>query len=233
MKLDHAVYFSNRTPEEDASAWKERGINGAPGGSHQQWGTQNALYYVRNAYIEALSVEKKEIAQMTLQPLVRLLTHDLKQYGPGWGTICLRPGNLYQFEKRLNERGYKTTGVQEASRRTASGSLLEWKLLFIDEEIGDDLPNPFFIDWGMEDEVRMQQLLDAGTMPVENLSHCLEEVVFSVRDPQATAIRWAEMLGLSRTENNRLTLGNAEIVFTLGEGPERLSDVRISRDGVH
>jgi hypothetical protein len=123
--------------------------------------------------------------------------------------------------------------VQEASRRTASGSLLEWKLLFIDEEIGDDLPNPFFIDWGMEDEVRMKQLLDAGTMPEENLSQRLEEVVFSVRDPQATAIRWAEMLGLSRTEDNRIKLGNAELVFTQGEGPERLSDVRISRDSVH
>ncbi|MFC7366193.1 MULTISPECIES: VOC family protein [Bhargavaea] len=232
MKLDHAVYLSNRTPEEDAAAWKEQGMNGAPGGRHEQWGTQNALYYARNAYIEALSVEKPEIAETSTQPLARLLVHDLAAYGPGWGTICLRPGNLYEFDERLNEKGFRTTGVQEASRRTASGDLLEWKLLFIDEEIGDDLPKPFFIDWGMEDDVRMKQLLSSGTMPEENLASRITEAVFLVREPEATAGRWAEMLGLGKPAGNRLVLENAELVFKRGKEPERLADVILTHDGM-
>ncbi|KZE37063.1 hypothetical protein AV656_10785 [Bhargavaea cecembensis] len=231
MKLDHVVYFSKRTPVEDAAVWKEQGMNGAPGGRHEQWGTQNALYYARNAYIEALSVEKPEIAEMSTQPLARLLVHDLTAYGPGWGTICLRPGNLYQFEKKLHEKGFRTTGVQEASRRTASGNLLEWKLLFIDEEIGDGLPNPFFIDWGVEDDARMEQLLASGTMPKENLASHITEAVFRVREPEAAAGRWAEMLGLSQPKGNRLVLENAELVFSQGEGHERLTDVAITLDG--
>lgn len=230
MKLDHAVYFSNQTPEKDAKAWKKRGMNGAPGGRHDQWGTQNALYYARNAYIEALSVEKPEIAEGSGQPLARLLIHDLKAYGSGWGTVCLRPGNLYEFEKQLNEKGYRTTGVQDASRRTASGDLLEWKLLFIDEEIGDGLPNPFFIDWGMDESARMEQLLSSGTMPQENLASRITEAVFKVRDPQATAGRWAELLGLGQPAGNRLALGNAELVFVKGEKPERLADVAIAHE---
>ncbi|EMR07086.1 hypothetical protein C772_00731 [Bhargavaea cecembensis DSE10] len=231
MKLDHAVFFSNRTPEEDAAAWKEQGMNGAPGGRHDQWGTQNALYYARNAYIEALSVEKPEVAKASRQSLAQLLVHDLKAYGPGWGTICLRPGNLYQFEKHLNERGYKTTGVQEASRRTATGELLEWKLLFIEEEIGEGLPNPFFIDWGVEDGTRMNQLISSGTMPEENLASRITEAVIRVRNPESAAVRWAEMLGLDRPAGNRLALENADIVFVRGEGAERLADVSITREG--
>lgn len=231
MKLDHAVYFSNRTPEEDAAAWKAQGMNGAPGGRHEQWGTQNALYYARNAYIEALSVERPEIAETSTQPLARLLVHDLSHYGPGWGTICLRPGDLDQFEQHLNEQGFRTSGVQEASRRTASGELLEWKLLFIDEEIGDGLPNPFFIDWGMDDDARMEQLLSSGTMPEENLASRITEAIFRVMEPEAAAGRWAEMLGLGQPEGNRIVLENAELVFMRGEGPERLSDVTLTRDG--
>jgi hypothetical protein len=230
LKLDHVVYFSNRTPEEDAAEWKKQGMNGAPGGRHEQWGTQNALFYVRNAYIEALSVEKQDIAEASTQSLARLLVHDLKAYGPGWGTICLRPGNLDQFEKRLNKRGYQTSGVLEASRRTASGELLEWKLLFIDEEIGEALPNPFFIDWGMEDDARMEQLLSSGTMPEENLASRITEAVIRVRDPESAAGRWAEMLGLGQPEGNRLVLENAKLVFVQGEGPERLADVTITHE---
>ena len=230
MKLDHVVYLSNKTPAEDAAAWQERGMDGAPGGRHEQWGTQNALYYARNAYIESLSVEKPEIAERSDQPLARLLVHDLEAYGPGWGTVCLRPGNLYEFERKLNEKGYRTTGVQDASRRTASGDLLEWQLLFIDEDIGEDLPKPFFIDWGMEDGERMEQLLSSGTMPEENLASCIREAVFRVRDPEATAGRWAEMLGLGQPAGNRLALGNAELVFVEGEGPERLADVAITHE---
>lgn len=227
MKLDHAVYFSNLTPKEEVAAWKERGIKGAPGGSHEQWGTRNALYYAGNAYIEALSVENPEVAESSSQPLVQLLLHDLKTTGPGWGTVCLRPGDLYAFEKRLNEKGYKTTGVLEASRRTSNGDVLEWKLLFIDEEIGQGLPNPFFIDWGMEDEERIKQLLAKGTLPEENVEHRISEAVFSVKDPKATAERWAEMLELDICSGHRLALGNAELVFVEGEEPERLTNVDI------
>ncbi|SIT88931.1 VOC family protein [Edaphobacillus lindanitolerans] len=231
MKFDHAVYFSNRTPQEDARLWNDQGMSAAPGGSHEKWGTQNALFYAKNGYIESLSVERPEMAAASTHPLTRLLMHDL-QNGAGWGTVCLRPGDLYQFDERLRSRGFRTTGVLDASRRTVSGELLEWKMLFIEEGAGETLPFPFFIDWGMPDDERIAGLLRTGTMPEANRSFRIGSCTFQVHDPARTAVRWAEVLGLDAPEADRIPLKNGvDLVFVQGgAGPERLVDVEVIQE---
>ncbi|WP_040225364.1 VOC family protein [Bhargavaea cecembensis] len=231
MKFDHAVYFSDRTPEEEAERWARQGMTAAPGGSHEAWGTQNALFYAGNGYLEALSVEKPEIAGRSEHPLTRLLLHDLRQ-GPGWGTVCLRPGDLHRFEEQLKEHGFRTSGVLDASRRTASGELLEWQMLFIDQDPGESLPFPFFIDWGMPDGERLAGLIGSGTMPEENRAFQITECTFQVKDPVRSAVRWSEVLGLEAPEADRIRLENGvDLVFVRGgTGPERLADVTLIRE---
>ena len=79
MKLDHVVYFTNRKHLHEIVAEQQNERNHAVvGGSHEKWGTHNALMYMKNAYIEWLSVEKMEIAEQADHPLTRLLLHDLE-----------------------------------------------------------------------------------------------------------------------------------------------------------
>ncbi|MET3576530.1 VOC family protein [Bhargavaea ullalensis] len=235
MKFDHAVYFSDRTPAEDAERWTFRGMPAAPGGSHENWGTQNALFYAENGYIESLSIEHPDIAGVSGHPLTRLLVQDLEHDGPGWGTLCLRPGDLHSFEEGLLSRGIRTSGVLDASRRTADGELLKWKMLFVEEEPGESLPLPFFIDWGIPDEKRLAGLLKSGTMPEGNRAFRIETCTFQVQDPVRAAVRWAEVLGLEAPEADRIPLENGvDLVFVQGgPGRERLSGVEVVRETGH
>jgi hypothetical protein len=91
MRLDHVVYFTNKLTEQKVAEKKKLGRHAVVGGHHEKWGTQNALLYTRDAYVEWLSVERMDIAKQAGHPLTDLLLYDLKA-GEGWGAICISKG---------------------------------------------------------------------------------------------------------------------------------------------
>ena len=84
IKLDHVVYFTEKSPDEVVNEQSKMGWHAVIGGSHEKWGTHNALMYVENAYIEWLSVENKNIAENSNHQLVNLLLRDVSD-GEGLG----------------------------------------------------------------------------------------------------------------------------------------------------
>ncbi|TWT02287.1 VOC family protein [Planomicrobium sp. CPCC 101079] len=216
MYLDHIVHFIDGTPQEATDYWNRLGFAAVLGGQHLKWGTHNALFYVKDCYIEWLAIENHEIANRANHPLTELLLHDRE----GFGTVCLRTTEIEQLDKRLQKQGFETSGVLDAERRTNAGKLIRWKMLFIKEAISNQLPSPFFIQWQEPDEIRLENLRESGALQPENETLEIEECVFSVYDVAASTEKWTKLLG------GVLELNNCRFKFRLAnDGKERLEKV--------
>lgn len=216
MKFDHVVHFIEGTPEGAVSFWKQQNLHAIIGGRHEQWGTRNALLYGKDSYIEWLALEDRETAESADHPLTQLLLHN----GPGFGTVCFRTSSITELDQRLTESGFQTSGILDGSRKTDDGRLIEWKMLFINEEPSARLPNPFFIQWNETDEERYEGLKTVGAIKPANESIVLDRCIFGVEDVEETSERWRELLGGS------LQLPNCLIEFRKLEGKkERLEEV--------
>ncbi|AIY04316.1 hypothetical protein Plano_0351 [Planococcus sp. PAMC 21323] len=223
MELDHIVHFVQKNPKETVSQWRAQGLPASPGGQHINWGTQNVLLYLKNCYIEWLSVERHEVATDVDHPLTRLLMHDQV----GFGTICLRTKAIGELNQDLQERGIETTGVLDAERRTEEGELIKWKMLFIKEPISTKLPTPFFIEWQESDEQRYHKLREKGVVQETNEALTIDRCVFGVWNPTEAESAWQKMLGGS------LKLDNCRIEFRkTNAAQERLEEVHFT-DGTH
>lgn len=218
MELDHIVHFTKTSPLESRDYWKDTGFHAVIGGSHKNWGTRNALMYGRDYYIEWLTVENEDIAESSPHPLVEHLRYDQQ----GYGTICLRSGNLEELAMQLGKKGIPTGGVLDAERQTESGETIRWKMLFIEQDISGDLPLPFFIEWEEADDRRFENLKANGAIREENEQLTMDTLVFSVNDPAKREKQWKSLL------DDTLELGNCRIAFQKGEGAERLSEVRFA-----
>ena len=228
MKLDHVVYFTRHSPEEIVLAQEELGRHAVVGGRHLQWGTQNALLYVRNAYVEWLSIEDQDLARQADHPLTALLLHDLAS-GEGWGTLCISVENLEQFDQEIREKNFNTSGVIRAQRKTPNGTVRKWKMLFIDEPVSDQLPLPFFIEWEETEKRRFETLRKDKIILPSNEVLELSSCIFQVKDPSKECAKWATLLSKEIGASNHITLPNAVLKFAVGngQGNQRLSDVLI------
>ena len=134
-----------------------------------------------------------EVAEQANHPLTRLLLHDLKEKD-GWGTLCLSVPNIEQFNEDIINKGFATSGVLDAERRTAGGELRRWKMLFVDQPVSNELPYPFFIEWETPEEIRFAQLREEGTLTEANEELEISECVFAVEDPLRDTGEWAVLL---------------------------------------
>lgn len=219
MKFDHVVHFINNTPEDAVTYWNSQSLHAVAGGRHEKWGTRNALFHTKDSYIEWLALEDREVAEGADHPLTKLLLHS----GRGFGTVCFRTSSIEKLNKRLTQSGFQTSGILDGSRRTVDGKLIEWKMLFINEEPSSRLPNPFFIEWKETDEERFDGLKTAGTINETQEGVTIERCVFGVEDVEEMSGRWRDLLGGS------LQLPNCLIQFRSMTGKEeRLEEVHFN-----
>ena len=226
FKLDHVVYFTGKSPDEIVNEQKNIGWHAVIGGSHEKWGTHNALMYVENAYIEWLSVKNKDIAKNSGHQLVNLLLRDISK-GEAWGTICLSVDDLDAFDTNIRRAGYETSGVIPAERKTATGNIRRWKMLFVNQQPSSELPLPFFIEWEKGDEDRFNELREDGTILPDNDKLAITECIFSLKDPAKALAEWSSLLSTTSSENI-IALPNVDLKFIekeLAVKEERLVEV--------
>ena len=229
IKLDHVVYFTEKSPAIVVEEQNKLDWHTVVGGRHEKWGTHNALMYIKNAYIEWLAVEHHGIAEEANHQLVDLLLRDLSK-GEAWGTICFSVEGLTAFNERLKFAGYKTSGVLQAQRKTLDGNLRKWKMLFVDQELSSKLPLPFFIEWGEQEEERFMGLRKDGTITPDNEKLAITECHFSVNHPEEEVTKWADLLSVEVSDENSIKLPNTLLKFMRNESVnrnERLTDVVI------
>lgn len=229
FKLDHVIYFTQKSPAEIVQEQKALGWHTVIGGNHEKWGTYNALMYVNNAYIEWLSVEQEEIALASNHQLVNQLLSDLENRDK-WGTICLSVTDIDQFNDSVNKAGIETSGVLDAERKTLTGEILEWKMLFVKQQPTTKLPLPFFIEWKDSASTRYEKLKQDGSLVDDNEELEITSCIFNVFHPAKEAAKWASLLNVEVDENDTIHLANTILVFRKKEsrnGNERLVDVVI------
>ncbi|MDN4524851.1 VOC family protein [Fictibacillus fluitans] len=193
--FDHLVYFTGRQLEVHMEELKSQSLHPVLGGSHESWGTHNALCYFGLSYVEYLAVKEEKVAQQaTENPLIGQLVRDLP-HQPGPGQFAIRTDRIEEVKKQFEEQGLKTH-LFPGSRKREDGSLLEWKLLFLQHEAGDGtLVPPFFIDWLKPDEVREKELRKSGMIgnhPAGELT--MEHLKIIVENSKASSSLWQERL---------------------------------------
>ncbi|WP_391204970.1 VOC family protein [Psychrobacillus sp. L4] len=228
MYLDHIVHHVTKTPKEVAEYWCAKGFHAVVGGQHMHWGTYNALLYTKNSYIEWLALEHEAVALKANHPLINLFLYDLKT-GPGFGTICIRTSTIDELCLQLEEKGIETSGVFHAERKTTSGLVRKWKMLFVKEEINDALPTPFFIEWEESDKERYQLLQDDGTIDGSNLELSITTCEFHVGKPREVMDKWKKYFDLKEQDEKTLLLSNTQLVFKKLENgtKERIASIQI------
>lgn len=226
FELDHVVYFTKKSPEEVAANELISGIHPVVGGQHLQWGTHNALFYTKSSYIEWLSVENETKAKESRHPLIEQLLFDVDGR-EGFASICLRSENLEKMDRYFKKMGYKTSGVLPSERKTASGEIRRWKMLFIDQKVGNALPYPFFIEWEQGMEERLETLREDGTLKPDNEELAIKKCIFHVHDVEQKLTQWARLLSLP-TKDHTLRLDNAIFEFVeSADEKERLHTIEV------
>ena len=235
MYLDHIVHSVKKEPLEVVRDWIEKEVHAVVGGQHTLWGTYNALLYTKTSYIEWLAVEHEEVAKKAKHPLIDLMLHDLNTTGAGFNTICIRTTTIDNLYNQLEERGIKTSGVLHAERKTTSGLVRKWKMLFVNEEINNALPFPFFIEWEESDELRYNLLQKDETIKDSNLELSITACEFHVRNPREVMNKWKSYFQLIEQDEQTLLLENTRLIFkqSISETKERLVSIDIDGSNLH
>ncbi|PID06146.1 MULTISPECIES: VOC family protein [unclassified Sporosarcina] len=233
MKLDHIVYFTQNDVQSIVKEQRAKGKRAVAGGQHEDWGTANALLYVDNAYIEWLTVEDEDKARVAAAhlPLIAHYFHD-QQYGDGWANVCFSVEDMEQWKDELDNKGFTTTKILNASRKTENGELLRWKMLFIEQTVSNELPYPFFIEWEEPESQRKARLAKTGARTTFHPQRKVSECVFHVEEPLQEAGEWAVLLSQKVGDAHDIRIGDMVLHFIeKSETVQRLAEVHfISND---
>jgi hypothetical protein len=204
LSFDHLVWFKHK-PENAIQPLSENGIHVVQGGRHESWGTYNTLSYFDLSYIEFLGIEQVSIAEQHDEN--RLITQIVKQLfkenREGPAKIAIRTDQINELAIKLREESFIVHGPLPGQRVTASGEVIKWNLLFIEDQ-PNELSLPFFIQWEKSDEERMAAFKEQGILgrhASENSK--FESVGFVVRNLEETISTWGKLFNLTPSEEFR------------------------------
>jgi hypothetical protein len=144
--LDHLLLG---VPDLDLGIdWIERqtGVHAVKGGVHPGLGTRNALLSLGGPrYLEIIAPDP---AQTVKHPRFQLssLTE------PRLINFAVKTNDVGATAASLRGAGLHTVGPFDGLRRTASGALLRWKVLYVESKFqsGEIDPIPLFIEWASD-----------------------------------------------------------------------------------
>jgi hypothetical protein len=154
LQVDHLMWGAPDLALGIAEAQRILGVEAAVGGSHPGLGTRNALLALGDTvYLEIIAPDPDQDLRGTLGERLRTLDECALV------TWAVRCDDLAELATRAAAQNMKVRGPTRTQRRTPSGDLLEWELLFLParegpqegarREGGHEFPSlvPFFIDW--------------------------------------------------------------------------------------
>lgn len=202
--LDHIVFAGPSLDGVIAEVQERTGVRASPGGAHPT-GTANALIALTvggrrgRHYLEligpdaARGIPHAEVDTFGIAALVR----------PTVAGYALHPDDIEGRAASAAANGFDLGGVEDLSRRTPKGDLLEWRLTRAPN--WDAPEHPFLIDWGSTPHPGEQEL------------PTLELVEFSIRhrDPDRIRALFA-LLG----DDIDVTQGDETSLVLVVDGPQ-------------
>lgn len=139
--IDHLMWAA---PELEAGRRDMEARLGVPmeaGGRHPGVGTHNVLLGLGSErYMEVIAPDPTQDRCSSFGEWVWAVT------SPTLLTWCARSDDLEGLQERARARGLETSPIASMQRQRPDGSLLRWRLLFL-EGHRYGLSLPFFIDW--------------------------------------------------------------------------------------
>lgn len=173
IKFDHIIHYVKGVEDFHFPGNKLKII---PGGKHLSLGTMNRLSRIDLSYIEFIDIFDKALVETAMKDKDERLSFASSlgrtHYTEGFKRLCFRTDDINALNAHFKHLGLTTLGPLKMERITPDGELIQWQLLYIDED--RDFELPFFIQWGEGDEERfnalrsdMQQELSIDTIVIE------------------------------------------------------------------
>lgn len=160
IKFDHIIHH---VKDLDTFNFPGNKLLIQPGGKHLALGTKNSISRIDLSYIEFIDVFDKALVEQAMQDDNERLSFASSlgrtHYTEGFKRLCFRTDDINALNHHFEQLGLRTIGPLKMERETPDGEVIQWQLLYIDEE--RDFELPFFIQWGVNDAIRYEQLKDA------------------------------------------------------------------------
>ncbi|WP_246939351.1 VOC family protein [Bacillus pinisoli] len=200
VKFDHLVHFTNQ-PELVKESFKELGFQAITGGKHPNWGTYNALCYFEGLrYLEWIGFSDMKVAKLSDNILIQQVLED-SQVDEGFSQVAFRTNDIVGLADRLKKQGLDVVGPVPGSRKKEDGSVLNWSMLFINEEQPLGLRAPFFIQWGKNDEAREIEMKELFTHSEQTST--ISYVGYVVHDIEKAIEKYSSILGIPSDSTNK------------------------------
>lgn len=207
-RIDH-VMICVRDLARGLEQYRKLGFDIHPGGVHTGKGTQNAIAFNQEDYIELLAI--RDVAECTAGSPYGALPEFIAA-GGGIRYIVIQSNDLAVEVSAMRERGVDVSDPIEGARRLPGGDELRWKAAFL----GSQNPLPiFFIEHVTPLEARRKQVATAGKHA--NGVYTLERAYIVVPDAEAAAATYAKVLGVAQPALQRGTVIMSNMaIFQLG-----------------
>jgi hypothetical protein len=188
-------------------AYMRLGFDVRPGGAHTGRGTENAIAFNGDDYLELLGVRDRA-EYLTASPGGGLL--EFLARGGGFRYVAVHSDDLAADVAAMRERGVDVGDVTDGERRTPDGKTLRWKAA----QLGPRHALPiFFIEHTTALAERRGLHADRHPNGVERV----DRVYIAVRDVASAAATYSQVLGVPVPKIQRGAVIKADMaVFDLG-----------------
>lgn len=204
-RIDHAMICVPDLPA-GIEAYRRIGFDVHEGGVHPGRGTENAIAFFEDDYLELMSIRKGE------EHLASAALVDFLAGGGGLRYLAVQSDDLAADVAAMRRRGVDVGDAAEGGRRTPAGQGLRWKVAQLGP--GHALPI-FFIEHRTPIEERRRQVPRPGRHP--NAVARPERAYIAVPDVAKASATYAHVLGMPVPPVERGTVIEATMaVFDLG-----------------
>ena len=202
-RIDH-VMICVPDLQQGIDAYTRIGFDVHPGGVHPGGGTENAIAFFQDDYLELLAVRRGE-EQRAGAALLDFLAH-----GPGLRYVALQSDDLEGDVAAMRRRGVDVGDPSDGARRTPGGQELRWRAARLGS--GNSLPI-FFI----QHLTSLAERRRGHTGQHPNGAMRTERVYIAVEDVAKAAETYSRVLGMPVPRVQRGNVIKADMaVFDLG-----------------
>jgi len=202
-RIDHVMICVPDLPKA-IDVYTRIGFGVRAGGVHPDGGTENAIAFFQDDYLELLAVRKGE------ERLASAALLDFLARGPGLRYVALQSDDLAADVAAMRRRGVDVGDPVDGGRRTPDGHELRWK----SARLGASNPLPIFF---IEHLTPLAERRRGHTGEHPNGARRTERVYIAVSDVAKAADLYSRVLGVAVPRVQRGNVIKADMaVFDLG-----------------
>lgn len=204
-RIDHVMICVSDLAR-GVDAYRRIGFDVHPGGAHATGGTENAIAFLQDDYLEILGVRPGHAHEASANLTAFLAA------GGGLRYLAIQSDDLAADVAGMRGRGVEVSDPADGGRRTPGGQELRWRAA----SLGAANPLPiFFIQHLTSLADRRHQVASAGEHG--NTVRHLERAYIAVRDVATEAATYGRVLGMSVPKVVRGNVIKADMaVFEIG-----------------